>query len=167
MTKERVIPKKNYVIVLILAIATCLVLGYFVRWYRLREERLQPASVVTQAITEINFDEIDNYLLENPNVFIYVSNPQVENTQNFEKELRDYLKEEELQHRMVYLDLSKMTEEEGLQFSQEWLELDQVVEPNMIVIENGEKKDQLYRTATAITMNDVKTMINHYEVNES
>lgn len=167
MTKERVIPKKNYVIVLILAIATCLVLGYFVRWYRLREERLQPASVVTQAITEINFDEIDNYLLENPNVFIYVSNPQVENTQNFEKELRDYLKEEELQHRMVYLDLSKMTEEERLQFSQEWLELDQVVEPNMIVIENGEKKDQLYRTATAITMNDVKTMINHYEVNES
>ena len=68
---------------------------------------------------------------------------------------------------MVYLDLSKMTEEERLQFSQEWLELDQVVEPNMIVIENGEKKDQLYRTATAITMNDVKTMINHYEVNES
>ena len=92
MTKERVIPKKNYVIVLILAIATCLVLGYFVRWYRLREEGLQPASVVTQAITEINFNEIDNYLLENPNVFIYVSNPQVENTQNFEKELRDYLK---------------------------------------------------------------------------
>lgn len=167
MTKERVIPKKNYVIVLILAIATCLVLGYFVRWYRLREEGLQPASVVTQAITEINFDEIENYLLENPNVFIYVSNPQVENTQNFEKELRDYLKEEELQHRMVYLDLSKMTEQEQIQFSQEWLELDQVVEPNMIVIENGEKKDQLYRTATAITMNDVKTMINHYEVNES
>ena len=167
MTKERVIPKKNYVMVVILAIATCLILAYFVRWYRLREEGLQPASVVTQAITEINYNEIDNYLLENPNVFIYVSNPQIEGTKVFEKQLRDYLKEEEFQHRMVYLDLSKMTKEEQLQFSQEWLELDQIVEPNMIVIENGEKKEQLYRTKTAITLENVKNLITHYEVNES
>lgn len=164
--KTRIIPRKNYVILIVLSLATCFILAYFVRWYRLREAELQPDSIVTQVITEMNVNELDSYLLENPNIFVYISNPQNEETQSFEKEFENYLKEKEMQHRMIYIDISNMSDKEMQDFQSKWLDSEQMIEPNIIVIENGQKKEQLYHVSTTITMEDVQNLIVRYEVGE-
>ena len=57
MKKEnlREIPKKNYIYVILLTVATCLALFYFVRWYNLRNGELATASVISDTVTEVSF----------------------------------------------------------------------------------------------------------------
>lgn len=167
MKKEnlREIPKKNYIYVILLTVATCLALIYFVRWYNLRNGELATASVISDTVTEVSFSEIDNYLLENPYIMLYITDSENIENQEFEKDFANYIKKYELNSKIIYIDIAKLTDDELQKLNDKWLINSDVLVPNILLIENGVTKDQLYYTNQKINIDDVKNFLVRYEVN--
>lgn len=167
MKKEnlREISKKNYVYVILITIATCLALLYLVNWYNLRNGEITTTSVISEAVTEVNFSEIDNYLLENPYIMLYITDFENLENQNFEKEFANYIKKYELNSKIIYIDIAKLTNDDLQKLNDKWLINSDVFAPNILLIENGATKDQLYYTNKKINIEDVKDFLARYEVN--
>lgn len=164
--KQREVPKKNYVYVGLLTIATCLALVYCVKWYRLREQEQVTRTISITSATEIKADEFDAYLLENPDVILYISNSTDEKLTGFENTFENYLHSRELTNKLLYLDTSLLTETSRKQVENKLFSNSSLVEPNFIIMQEGNKVGQLYYNASEIKLNDVHQFLTQYEVVE-
>lgn len=166
MRKERVIPKKNYVYLLLLTVGTFFVLFCFVKWYRLREQEQATRVIQISAATQIHVKELSNYLLENPDVIVYLSDSTNESLTTFENNFENYLHNKELLSKMIYIDTSSLTEDERYKIEKEWYQNGTLIEPNFIIISSGKKVGQLYTANTEIKLSDVHQFLTQYEVVE-
>lgn len=164
--KQREIPKKNYVYVGLLAIATCIILGSLVKWYRLREQEQVTRTIHITSATEIKTDEIDAYLLENPDVIVYISNSTDEKLTGFENTFENYLRTRELTNKLLYVDTATLTEEGRKKIESTWFNDSTFIEPNFIIILDGKKVGQLYHRPMEIKLNDVHQFFKQHEVVE-
>ena len=107
MTKElRVIPKKNYIILTVVVVVTILLTYYFYMWINAYNENKINKPILDKYMEVINYNELDNYITENPNSIIYVSVLEDEKIRNFEKKLKNVLKNKEMDSMILYLDIT-------------------------------------------------------------
>lgn len=107
MTKElRVIPKKNYIILTVVVVVTILLTYYFYMWVNAYNENKINKPILDKYMEVINYNELDNYITENPNSIIYVSVLENEKIRNFEKKLKNVLKNKEMDSMILYLDIT-------------------------------------------------------------
>ncbi|MCI8545306.1 MAG: hypothetical protein HFH09_03645 [Bacilli bacterium] len=147
----RTVPKKNYILLGLLGGITILAVVYMSKWYRASENYYLENSVMKDLVGEVKELEFENYVLENPDVVIYISNEQTETTRKFEKKLKSYILEENLKSHFVYVNGKESTERFLLDFKKKYFMNDikgiEITYPNLMVVENGKVKDILYRTA--------------------
>lgn len=163
--KSREIPKKNYLYAIIISLLTVIALLYFVRWYNLRNKEMTPTSIIADTIMEVNFSEIDNYLLENPYIMLYINDSTNLENEEFEKEFIKYIKKYEFSNKIIYIDIAKLSDNDKKELTEKWLINKEIFTPNILLIENGVTKDQLYYSQTSINIEDVKNFLARYEVN--
>ena len=163
--KSREIPKKNYLYAIIISLLTVIALLYFVRWYNLRNKEMAPTSIIADTIMEVNFSEIDNYLLENPYIMLYINDSTNLENEEFEKEFIKYIKKYEFSNKIIYIDIAKLSDNDKKELTEKWLINKEIFTPNILLIENGVTKDQLYYSQTSINIEDVKNFLARYEVN--
>ena len=102
----RVIPKKNYIILGIVILVSLLIIYYFYMWVSAYKDAKENVSVLDNYMNVINYNELDNYITENPNSIIYVSVLEDEKIRNFEKKLKNVLKNKEMDSVILYLDIT-------------------------------------------------------------
>lgn len=153
--EKRSIPFKNYVIFSILAILSFVFVFNMSKWYR---EANQYNTVLNKTILEVLPSDLENYLIENGNIMIYVTSTTDENLKTFETELKDYLIENQLENLFVYYDYEKDVDSafENL-FNQ------QIIYPNIYNIKEHTLQNKLYNQKTTINIEEV---INFIEINE-
>lgn len=109
MKKEelRVVPKKNYVILGIILIVSFLLVYYLYMWFDAYNESKLNRPILDKYMEVINYNELDNYLVESPDAIIYVS--VLENTEirDFEKQFKNVLKKNQLQKEVLYMDITE------------------------------------------------------------
>lgn len=147
----RTIPKKNYIFLGLLAVVTILAVVYVSKWYRASENYYLENSVMKTLVGEVKELEFENYVLENPDIVIYIAKDQSELTKKFEKKLKKYILDENLKSHFIYLNGKESTDEFLTDFKKKYF-MNEVQEieityPNILVVENGKVKDILYRTA--------------------
>lgn len=103
--KKRNIPVKNYFIVLVISILTLVALflscNYYKNYQKYQDETNSPIST----LSEIKGDELNNYLVENHNIMLYLSN----NYDNeLEKEFVKKLEKKEYISDVVYINTSEL-----------------------------------------------------------
>lgn len=108
----RVIPKKNYVILGAVIVATLLLLYYFYMWFVAYNESKINKPLLNEYMDVINYNEIDNYLVENPNSIIYVSVLENKEIREFEKEFKKSFKKHMIKKDILYLDLTDLFKSE-------------------------------------------------------
>ena len=88
----RVVPKKNYLILGIILIVSFLLVYYLYMWVDVYNESKLNKPILDKYMEVINYNELDNYLVESPNAIIYVS--VLENTEirDFERKFKSILK---------------------------------------------------------------------------
>ena len=105
---ERIIPIKNYVILgLIFIIIVALVL-YFCNLYHVYDNHQREIPVIRDTLFEIQPDELDHYIMENPTTIIYMCTASNENCRDYERELKKLVVKENLQDEIIYLNLSNI-----------------------------------------------------------
>ena len=106
--KEKEVPNKNYIIVVTVFMACFVLIILGASWYKGYKDYEFNKPLIAETITEINTKEIDNYLTENTDTLIYIGDPGDKNSKKIEKKLKDFINENNLKDKMVYINLSKV-----------------------------------------------------------
>lgn len=137
----REIPKKNYFILFIVIVLSLLIAFYFRNWYKAYEDSYLSKSIVGNYLFEINYKELDNYLVENQSAIIYVSKVGNEKIRNFEKKFINAINQNDLKNKILYLDLSNYKGDTNDKYTINDMNITSV--PNISVFKNG-KLDDIY-----------------------
>lgn len=105
----RKIPKKNYIIFLLMIVAVVVIVFYLCNAYNFRMN-YKYVSPMNSFITEIKVDDIENYIVENSLVVIYVSNKKDDTLKEREEKFKKLLTKYNIHQYFVYLDMSLDTE---------------------------------------------------------
>lgn len=155
------IPKKNYFIYMFLVVITVIFVLCGKKWYETKksEENIKRMN----DILEVKQEGLDNYLMENQNIFLYLSSSKDENLNEFEKEFMEYINKENINKKFTYIDLSQVDRNFDAQIKQilklNDLNIDFSKFSNIIIIDDGVVIDVLYKQQKEINIDDVKLFI--------
>ncbi len=144
--EERKIPVKNYVILIVLFAAVIALVLYLCQLYRIYDEHQREIPVIRDSLFEIQPDELEHYVMENPTTVIYMCTAADEGCRDFEKEFKKLVEKDTLQESVIYLNLSDVKQDEFVsQFNDNYpykRQLD-VNYPAFVVFEDGKVKSIL------------------------
>ena len=132
MEKEKKIPFKNYILLAVILILTIIVVIYFFIWHNNNEENNLKLPIMYKYLRVINYNELDNFLVENKDSVIYISVLNSKEIRNFEKKFKVLINDYSLNSNILYLNLN---EKNNNTFKSENKNI-QV--PSIIVYKNGE-----------------------------
>lgn len=168
--KERIIPKKNYLIVLLLFLALVGFTFYCSSWYKELNDYYTNNSVVTEVVSEMELNSLSSFLQDNPETIIYISSSKDYSVKNFEKKFKKYILDNNLTDSILYLDLSKEENYETIDIiKNEYLpsnlkNIQNIYIPNIIYFNDGIVSDILYIKQTEISKNDVVRFFDRIEL---
>ncbi len=100
------IAMKNYIIYAAIVIVTIVLLLYFRTWYRTYKTHLLTIPVINGYLSEVKYEELDNYILENPDFTLYMCTTDEDKCRDFEKDFKKTVKKYNLKDQMIYLNLN-------------------------------------------------------------
>lgn len=99
----REVPKKNYLICFIILIS---VISLTIVIANLYNNRLRKTSVMYNYLSEIKRKDLNTFLLEKPNVVIYISDKYDASNNKIEKKIKKDIMNENLSDYIVFLNLT-------------------------------------------------------------
>lgn len=140
----RVIPKKNYFILGVVLLLTVLAVYYFYMWNKAYNESKINEPVLDKYMTVINYNELEDYLIENPDTIIYTSILEDKDIRSFENRFKNYIRNDKLDHDVLYMDITseiKNTNKKNDMIKKYSVEYANILDiPNVMVFENGKLK---------------------------
>lgn len=103
MSKKK-IPTKNYICLTLIIICTMAITYYLYLWLVAYKE-LDTQSILEQHLQVINYNDINNYVIENNDSFLYITNKNKDYSK-FENDLYNLIKKYNLFQDVLYLDIS-------------------------------------------------------------
>ena len=128
----REVPPKNYLYLFFILLGSILFLIYLYTWYEAYNENKLNTSIMDKYLTVINYNELDNYIIENKNAVVYVSILGNEDINNFEKKFKNLVSEHNLKNNILYLDIS----DENISEATKKLNIEEEF-PYLVVYTNG------------------------------
>ena len=111
---ERKIKFKNYIYLFVVLTVSIGVMVGFYMWHLSYKENVLKTPIMDEYLYSINYNELDNYVLDNGYALIYVSVLEDEGIRNFEEKFKKYIKNNELSNKMLYLDLTEVSKDTNL-----------------------------------------------------
>ncbi len=100
---------KKVVLLVAICVVTLVVLIVVLKLHENKENNLLASSDISNYLTEINYDEIKNHVIEQPSAIIYVSNSSEESTKDFDKIFIPVIKEYNLENQIIYININETT----------------------------------------------------------
>ena len=143
MRKEelRVIPKKNYLILVGIIIFSLLLIYYFYLWFDAYNETKLNRPILNKYMEVINYNELEDYLVESPNAIIYVSVLEDSEIREFEKQFKSLFKSKQIEKEILYMNITeelrnnKIKKERGNKYVVNGASISDV--PVIAIFENG------------------------------
>jgi len=167
----KVIPKKNYLLVVVICLATLIVVTYLTYICKKNQAIKVEPSILSGYVLELGEKEImtnlSNYALDNPGFVLYVSYDSSKNLNEFEEQLKDLVKEQNIKSNLVFANLNLIANKNFLNelkdnfFSDDlnnnYIKLEK--QPNMFLFKNGKIIKVLYYAEHKIDIEDVKKFL--------
>lgn len=102
----RKIPTKNYIILGVVILVTLFILYYFYMWVDVYKESKINIPIMDKYMTVINYNELDNYVVENPNTIVYVSVLEDDRIREFEKQFKNKYRNNEIENDVLYMNIT-------------------------------------------------------------
>jgi len=158
----REVPKKNYIYLFLILLGSILFLIYLYTWYETYNENKLNTSIMNNYLTVINYNELDNYIIENKDAVIYVSILGNEDINNFEKKFKNLVAENNLKNNILYLDISN----ENITEATQKLNIDRNF-PYLVVYTNGVITDTYSINENSYSNDKIEKYLNRIGVIEN
>lgn len=96
---------KNIIILSVVCIVTLGVLFAALKINRNRLDNIKNKSYIDGYLTEIKYDSIDDFVVENPNAIIFVSNSDSKESSDFEKVFAKVIAKYNLENSVYYINI--------------------------------------------------------------
>lgn len=103
---KRVIPKKNYVYLFLIILFSLMVIYYLYLWHKSYKESLLNTEILSDYLDVINYNELDDYIVENKDAVIYVSVLGDETINYFEMDFRNTIRDHDLRSVLLYMNVN-------------------------------------------------------------
>ena len=104
----RKIPTKNYFILFFITIISILIVMYLVNLYKSREDYNDNVNHRMSFLREIYADDFNNYITENTEGIIYLSNSSDSSLATIEKKLKKDILKKEYSQDIIYINLKNI-----------------------------------------------------------
>ena len=104
LMKSKKKQKQNYIILAIIYIAVIVLVIYLASWYNTYVEYKEEIPVLQNVISEINPNEVDHYLMENPSPILYLCSASDSECRSFEESIKSSLESGDFQD-LTYVNL--------------------------------------------------------------
>lgn len=159
----REIPKKNYVVFAFVIIISLGIIVYCMRWYQMSQSA-DKSNIMNGVVSELKSDELSSYLLDNPNVIVYLAPSDSDENKSLENELQDFIVGKNLTNEFIYLDSSLITdgriyddyEEKYLSETLKNQSIDLSVTPNLWYFHDGMITDVMNTVSRTSSIQDVE-----------
>lgn len=143
---ERKIPLKNYILLAVTLIITIILVIYFYMWKQTYDSTKINTMLMDKYIQKINYNELNDYLVENKNTVIYSSVLGNTKTKNFEEKLTKVIEENSLSNGLLYLDLTEELKNKQIkkEILEKYPELNNNIKAPLIIVFNNEKITSIY-----------------------
>ena len=91
MKKEKEIPLKNYILLSIILIFTIVIVIYLFMWYSAYENNKLENQMLDECLMVINYNELENYIVENKDAIIYTSSLNNIESRTFENKFKNII----------------------------------------------------------------------------
>jgi len=165
--KKRIIPVKNYFILLLILIAVILLSMYITSWFRINQKQNLPKGAMNGYLKELKIEEIENFVVENPNIILYVSSSDNEEIVVVENKIKEYIKEKNISDSFVYLDTKDLDNETiEKEFSKIGKAKEHVyfIKPNVYSIKEGTISAFLYENERPLNAKETIKFIEKQEM---
>ena len=125
----RQIPLKNYLLVIVILVAT-----FFATLSIVDKFKDEDSQEKTMTIEEIKENELDNYLTERQEAIIYISSNKKDEEIN--KKVDKYINKKNLVEKVVYLDKDELSEDFDNQMKTKYKKEINTNTPNLVVFSN-------------------------------
>lgn len=155
----------NYIILAVITVVVIFACVYSIRLYKIHKENDLNIAILSEYLNEIKINELSDYLVENPDVFIYVCFSDSQKCRDFELEFRDYIVQYNLREHILYLNLKtikdeyKDTYEDKIKEYLQELNLENI--PAILTYYNG----KLSKVTPVIIPDDILKILDVHEVN--
>ena len=159
------IPLLNYIIMVFIIIVVISVCYYAIKIYHLQKKDQLNSSILGQYLNEIKINELNDYILENEYVILYICSSEIEKCRNFENNIENYIQKLNLRENMLYLNIKTVKNE----YKNNYLskiktyinDFDEEKIPQIVVYSQSNKVE----TKKIETFDDIKQILDKYEVN--
>lgn len=110
MNKVKKVTMKDWIEVFVLIVIVVCITFYLCSWYKNYKKESMSTFVLDNLVTQIKYEELDPYLLENNDKYLYICVVDDNDCREFETEIKGIIEERQLNDSIVYLNL---TEEEN------------------------------------------------------
>ena len=117
INKKKDIPKKNYFILGIILIISCILVYYINTWYSLYQYEKRGNSPITTYMEIINYNEVENYIEENSDAIIYISKSNNLKIRKFEEDNEKLFKKLELNYNILYMDAKDVNKDLKIKYN--------------------------------------------------
>lgn len=165
------VSKINYIKVFALSIITVLVVIVATNLYNDKRKYERENDDVMSFLSMIKYDELNEYLVENTDGFIYISSSGDTTLDSFELILKNYILEEDLDKDIVYLDSNDFSSDlyndlKNAYFATDLSKQTEIGKSALFAIRNGKIIASLNINYEDESLSDIKDFIGNYEVTE-
>ena len=146
---ERLIPKQNYLILIVLVMLVVGLTFVLCNWYKVNQNLNKEDSIMSQFLVGVNEQEFENYIMENNNVIIYLASSKDETVNDFENDFKDLIIEHDLQNQIIYINLDNIDKNfldtlKKSYFEENLKNIELGFFSNVLIMENGKISAVLY-----------------------
>lgn len=157
--------KINYIILAVITVVVIFACVYSIRLYKIHKENDLNIAILSEYLNEIKINELSDYLVETPDVFIYTCFSDSQKCRDFELEFKNYIVQYSLREHILYLNLKTIKDEyeENYQnkIKEYFHELNIENIPAVLIYSNG----KLSKITPVIMPDDILKILDVYEVN--
>ena len=167
---EKKIAMKNYIIIILIFVATIGLTLYFCSCYRVYSESKKEIPIIRGTLSEITSEDLDHYIMENQSTVIYVCTASNPTCRNYEKDFKKLIIKKNLQEKIVYLNLSDVDQEEYVsQLNEKYQSKVELTTkyPALVIFENGKIVNVLQGTEKEkLTISKTKQFIEFNKIGD-
>ena len=154
INKKKDIPKKNYFILGIILIISCILVYYINAWYSLYQYEKRGNSPITAYMEIINYNEVENYIEENSDAIIYISKSNNLKIRKFEEDNEKLFKKLELNYNILYMDAKDVNKDLKIKYNVNEY-------PTILFFKNKRLVNKYVLELDNINYNDIKNIIDY------
>lgn len=166
--EKRAIPNKNYLIVAVIFVITIGLMFFLRNWYISYQDYENTIPVLSGVISEVKYTEVDNYLIDNPSVVMYMGDAKDGDCREFELELKKLVENKHIKDKVIYYNITDVKNKSLLlkEFNNKYTVNNKISSyPVVMIFEDGKIVDYRSKSASKnLTISDINLLFNEYDV---